>query len=848
MRAQSDGSGPEKASRTEPLRLVSVDRLKDEIAAELSIVDIAGRLGIELERAGGQWRGLCPIHDEDTPSFGVAPGKGRNGLFHCFGCKAGGDEIELVRQVRHLEFSDAVAWLAEQADVDLGPYTRPATPEEKEREQLRAWCESWLDGREPGDPRVTDQSVLDEFGVGVRKRPRGDVPKQLRGKSWWLDGVIFPYRSAGGRLLGWKARQPDKKMFGTNGDFPLYKRSLFGLDVALRHKSASEPIVIVEGEYDCLALHEAGVRTAVALGGSSFLDEHAAQLAEAKVQEAVFWFDGDEAGEKAAAVVARAHWRNDRLRVRIANPWPGADPEDVVRNVGGDAALATIGRARGALEWMLRRELDSRPRDTLTDKIAYIEWIQQEFGQQLQGLREEATLREAAGWLGLSDAQVIDFARHEKGDLHAVDSERIVIGKALRDGGYFVQARKRLKPLDFFMERNQRVWSCIESVFADGLDLDGHGVITARAEAAGVPAAYVDGLREAGDGNVRWHEDRVRDMAVRRHSRNDVEGFKVQIVDPSVPAAQSIGQLTKNVTERALGWGSAGAGEIADDVDEMMEDIHEQMRNPGVAGIDLGTQLPTLTDHLNGIQARKFMLVAASSGVGKTTICLQMCAATAIGQAIPTDFVSLEMDKKEVLHKITAHLTGIDSMKIAKGQLDKDEIRAVEKAGLKIRNSPLRVHAPDGITASEFVLHARESVMERRTELFVIDYVQMTSPDVDEHRLRRDQQIGNFGYACKLKVARALDTTVICCAQLRRDAAGKEEPTPEDMGDSYDLVRAADAVLLLSQPADQDMELWIGKNRMGRGHVLIPMEHDGPSQTFRERSGGAKRPDWGVQP
>jgi hypothetical protein len=93
-----------------------------------------------------------------------------------------------------------------------------------------------------------------------------------------------------------------------------------------------------------------------------------------------------------------------------------------------------------------------------------------------------------------------------------------------------------------------------------------------------------------------------------------------------------------------------------------------------------------------------------------------------------------------------------------------------------------------------------------------------------------------------------MDTSVILCAQLRRDAAGKEEPTPEDMGDSYDIVRASDVVVLISQAEDSSMtDVWVGKNRQGPGQTRIPCHYAKPVQTFREPQ-GLKEPEYGMRP
>ena len=149
-------------------RLVQTDKLKAEIAEALPIGAVAERLcDVELARAGRQLKGLCPIHGEDTPSFYVDEGKG---LFHCFGCKAGGDAITLVREVHHLAYHEALQRMADEAGVDIGKYERPFTDEEKALEELRAWCEGWVSSL-PADDRRMALSVAREHGVGMATVP-----------------------------------------------------------------------------------------------------------------------------------------------------------------------------------------------------------------------------------------------------------------------------------------------------------------------------------------------------------------------------------------------------------------------------------------------------------------------------------------------------------------------------------------------------------------------------------------------------------------------------------------------------------------------------------------------------
>lgn len=830
-------------SRTDPSRLVNTDKLKAEIQAALPISAVAERLAdVELTPAGHQSKGLCPIHGEDTPSFYVNDGKN---VFHCYGCKAGGDAITLVRQVYHVGYREALALLAKEAGIDIAAYERPPTPEEKERDRLRAWCEAYIDGLDYDCSRVARDTAA-MFAAKVPQTPKGPLPSELKGKDYLFKGsALFPYRTATtGRLVGWKVRHPDKKMFAVPHDFPLWQPVVWGLYEARPH-IVDGKLIVVEGEYDCMVMHDHGIQHTAAIGGSNWTDEQMQILEDLRIREVIFLLDGDEGGSTAAEAISKRFWRHPKIKVRIQQAWAGSDPEDMLRAMGPDLVLQHIESARGALEWLLYREWSSTPRQTLSDKLDYVRWVQTEYGDKLVGVQETLVLREVASWMGLSDAEVLDFANASKTLLQAPDSEKVVLGRCIRDSPYYLAIRKKIVRTDFFVLKHQRVWSVLEGMLGDGLEFD-PVTVKRLAEGQGIEPEYIDVLLATGDLNIGWHEDQVVDFSVRRQARADADYFREVIADLNVPANRLIGTLTHQVTSKALGRGSGAFRGIQDQVDEAVEKIHERMRNPNtVHGIDLGSQFPVLSQTLQGFQPRRLVLVAATSGRGKSTLTLQWVTGLAVHQAIPTDFVSLEMDADEILFKQCSHLTGIDSMKISSGQLSDDEMKRVEQAMLRIRKSPLRIYAPDGITPNEFLLYARESVMERRTEVFVLDYVQHMGPDPETMRMSKYDQLGEAARLMKQKIARGLDTTVIACAQLRRDAANSDEPTPEDMGDSYDIVRAADVIVLINENDNQQAEIWVGKNRQGPGGKLIPAYFDKPLNTFRE-SQGARTPDYAV--
>lgn len=826
-------------------RLVNTEKLKNLIIEELPIDEVAERLcDVELQDSGIQKKGLCPIHGEDTPSFYCHPGKN---LYHCFGCKEGGDGIDLVRKVRHLGYYDALYLLAEEAGVDIEQFERPLTEEEKHREAISAWCEEWLaqavddmcNVAALGKARFDNVGLIREFGVGKsHKRPTG-APKgvhDLERNELFNNTIVFPYRTPGGRLVGWKSRSGDgetKQMYGTSRDFPLTAPALFGLHVA-RDYIEDGRLYVVEGEYDCLAMHEAGIRNVAALGGSAFTDDHYQLLQDLNLREVVFLLDADEGGEKAALLLAERYWEG-KPQIKLATLPEGMDPEDAIKGQLGDPALVqnAIAFAKHALEYIMWREWTSKPRNDMSAKLEFVEWVREHFGKKLVPPVSDIVAQEIAKWMGLPDVEVLDLVRTDASQLQAVDSERIVLGRCIRDQGYYTDLRKRFRRDDFFKMRHRRVWEALEQILVDNLEFE-VTTIKQRADEIGVDPSYIEELAQHGESNMAWHEDRILDLSVRRTARDAADRFRELIADVSVDSTMVIGDLTQRVAEKALGT-RPGLSPISEQTDRAMETLHERMANPtAIHGIDLGSQLPETTRTLQGMQQRRFALMAAASGVGKTTICAQIATNISIYESIPADFISLEMDEVELLFKIASHMTQIPAEKISGGSLDDSEAKLVEMALARVRKSPLRIYAPDGMTTNEFILYARESVMERRTELFVVDYVQLISPDPGQERLDSYTLYGNFGREAKMRVARAMDTSVLAVAQLNRAAAEKERPTKEDMGDSYDLVRHADVIMLIKKNEGKTHDFWIEKNRQGRGNKLVPLVFDEEKQTLYE--------------
>jgi DNA primase len=368
----------------------SIDRMRDAI----DMVDLVGAK-TDLRRVGSRWVGLCPFHDERTPSFSV---NAEEKLFYCFGCEAKGDAIGFVQQTEALDFREAVEFLADRYGVEL-ELEREDPGEERRRrrrERLLALIERtarfyatylWESG-EAGRARSYlrgrgfSERILREFKVGyspsawdrvtVAARRDGFEPQELmaaglastnrRGGLYdrFRGRIMFPLADARGRALGFGARAMGEgrgpKYLNTSENEIYHKgRQLFGIDVARPHAARAGRIVVVEGYTDVLALHQAGVREVVAIMGTALTQEQLAELGRS-APLVLLALDADRSGQEAMLRAARA--AGDRgVERRVVEMPEGADPAELVQQGSADAFVSRLERAVSVVEFQIARLL-----------------------------------------------------------------------------------------------------------------------------------------------------------------------------------------------------------------------------------------------------------------------------------------------------------------------------------------------------------------------------------------------------------------------------------------------------------------------------------------------------------
>ena len=400
---------------------------------------------VSLKQAGGdQKKGLCPFHDEKSPSFNVTLSKG---YFHCFGCGKGGDVIKFLMEIDHITFVEAIEKLANRINYQLtyeggksnyqpGLKSRliaaNTAAQHFYQEQLNTNPSAQV-GREFLIKRGFDRAACESFGVGYAPDDWDQLTKLLRNQGFtneeldlaglskegqkgmidrFRNRLIWPIRNISGEVVGFGARKLSEEDQGpkylNTSETPIYKKSqvLYGLDRAKKEIATKRQVVVVEGYTDVMAAHLAGVTTAVATCGTAFGDDHIKILRNLLMDddsfrgEVIFTFDGDAAGQKAAL---RAYEDDQKFVTQtfVAVEPNGLDPCEL-RQEHGDAALRDLIASRIPLfQFAIRTELKKHDLQTAEGRVNALAATAPMVANIKNKVLRPEYIKQLAGWLGM---------------------------------------------------------------------------------------------------------------------------------------------------------------------------------------------------------------------------------------------------------------------------------------------------------------------------------------------------------------------------------------------------------------------------------------------------------------
>ena len=430
----------------------------EEVKSRVNIADVVGEY-VSLKNASvGSLKGLCPFHDEKSPSFNVRP---MQGFYHCFGCGEGGDVYKFLQQMESISFYEAVEKLAARVGFELTYEDGGPAADQGQRSRIleantaaATFYQSQLmtDDATPGRDflkgRGFDKAAAEQFGIGFAPKGWSNLTDHLKKLGFTIDELvaaglatksdrgaydkfrgrlIWPIRDSTSQVIGFGARKlfeddQGPKYLNTSDTLVYHKSAvLYGIDLAKKEISKQQRVVVVEGYTDVMACHLAGITTAVATCGTAFGDDHIRILnrmlsAEKDTPaEVIFTFDPDAAGQKAAMRAFNDSHKFSAQTFVAVGP-DGLDPCDLRSEKGDDAVRLMIENKKPLFEFAIKQKIAKFDLSTIEGRVGAARAAAPVVSAIRDSAMRPAYIRELAGWVNLDGnevASLVDAAAKE---------------------------------------------------------------------------------------------------------------------------------------------------------------------------------------------------------------------------------------------------------------------------------------------------------------------------------------------------------------------------------------------------------------------------------------------------
>jgi len=420
----------------------------EEIKSRINIADVISEYVALKPASVGSLKGLCPFHDEKSPSFNVRPAQG---FYHCFGCGEGGDVYKFLQQLDKISFTEAVEKCAARVGFAITYEEGGASENQGQKARIleannaaakfyqsQLITDDAVPGRDFLKGRGFDKAAAELFGVGFAPKGWSNLTDHLKGQGFTVDELvtaglatksdrgaydkfrgrlIWPIRDTTGQVIGFGARKlfdddQGPKYLNTSDTIVYHKSSvLYGIDLAKKSIAKQQQVVVVEGYTDVMACHLAGVTTAVATCGTAFGDDHIRILnrmlsAEKDTPaEVIFTFDPDAAGQKAAM---RAFNDSHKFFAQtfVAVGPEGLDPCDLRSQKGDDAVRAMIQNKKPLFEFAIKQKISKFDLGTVEGRVGAARAAAPVVASIRDSAMRPAYIRELAGWVNLDGNEV----------------------------------------------------------------------------------------------------------------------------------------------------------------------------------------------------------------------------------------------------------------------------------------------------------------------------------------------------------------------------------------------------------------------------------------------------------
>lgn len=387
------------------MKTVLKEDLIEEIKTRSNIVDIIGRY-VNIKRAGINYKGLCPFHSEDTPSFIISEDKQ---IFTCFGCGATGDVIEFIKRIENIDFIEAVEKLAKECGVEIQEHSDNVNEKKKEqlyqinRDAALFFYNNFTKNQNAGldymQLRGIDQAVLRKFGIGYAENSWNGLYNFFKNKNIsekillnlgllsisnkekyydkFRNRVIFPIINTRGKIIGFGGRAIDdavpKYLNSPESIVFQKKNNLYGLNLTRQEIQKQNFVILVEGYMDVISLYQKGIKNVAASLGTA-LTVNQAHMLKRYTDHVIIGYDSDEAGQ-AAALRAMEILFNSGCKVKILKIKGFKDPDEYVKAHGKDAFMELVKQAVPLIEYKLNHLKKHYDLNTTNGRVEFVKKV-----------------------------------------------------------------------------------------------------------------------------------------------------------------------------------------------------------------------------------------------------------------------------------------------------------------------------------------------------------------------------------------------------------------------------------------------------------------------------------------
>ena len=852
--------------------------VKNYIRTNVDLVDLIGKY-TELKKQGSRYLGLCVFHQDSNPSFTVSPFQaykdGSLGCWGCFSCAISGDLFAFIEKVHNVTFIESLSIIAEIYNLDLTPFQREMTEEEREKENgyniveqvSTLFHEQLLNTPEELQfflNRGITPEILRTFKVGFSPSMQfaqnycsGEVlqyiePLLSNHQRIFGGRLLYPQWTISDRTFGFFARQPDTraadvpKYIGTSNKGKLFDSAgrLFAFAKARKLlRNIDLPLLIVEGFHDVMMCHQYGI-PAIGLCGTKISKEQIEVLQQHSIRKVIVCLDGDAGGQEGMFEFAKKcpEFKNISCSFLVVE----SEPEDEIRNNNSDHFIHRLSNdsisALDYIIWYKTRftninfEIPSSKLKLLDDIKPFL------LAYPVKSINRELGISSLSQMTSLAKESIEDYITETaENSMVNIQAELIILSEFAFNPTAWITL-SQISERDFSLKRYKTIFRLMKDIYTECAEVNIALLVTEaiNKKQSEEIISTINKLQGVQRNNIEKFSREIYEKGIRRQAGAILLRSEQQVKDVLSPINETLSGIVEDITKTLEVKNEKRICSSAIAIQNTMQEMERRAGTEnGLAGLSLGPNWPWLDSVLGGLQPARVYGIGAFLGEGKSVVGMNWVHALSVAD-FPNAanaaglIVSMEMTPEENNFRLLAIDSGMPEEFIKRSRYEtQEQIDFVVNSAEKIKRSRLTWMSEQN-TVREIAMQARILRSQGDLDYILIDYIQLLdlSPYHNRGKYGKHEEFAEASQDIK-NLADSLNIPIIILAQLNRDSKKEDLPSIEHLASSIKFAQDAHAFFLLSLKQDGIVGK-LDKNR-GGSKGTIRLAFDANQQTSNLR-------------